>query len=136
VYVGLSGRTNAEGARQLAELLAPHGYQVTGLEVRGCLHLKSAVTAVGDDAVLLNPACVDAGPFGGFWRIEVHPREPFAANALCVDETVLCPAAAPRTKERLATLGFPVESVDVSELAKAEAGVTCCSLIFYARHGS
>jgi dimethylargininase len=53
-----------------------------------------------------------------------------------VDDTLLCPAAASRTQERLARLGFAVESVDVSELAKAEAGVTCCSLIFYARHGS
>jgi dimethylargininase len=136
VYVGLSGRTNADGARQLAELLAPHGYGVSGIEVRGCLHLKSAVTAIADDTLLINPRWVDVSHFGGFKRIEVHPDEPFAGNVLLVDETLLCAAATSRTRERLGALGFAVESVDVSELAKAEAGVTCCSLIFYVRSGS
>jgi dimethylargininase len=136
VYVGLSGRTNADGARQVADLLAPYGYQVEGIEVRGCLHLKSAVTAVADDAVLVNPNWVDLSHFGGFNRVEVHPDESFAANALLVGETLLCAAAAPRTRERLSVLGFAVESVDVSELAKAEAGVTCCSLLLYVRRGS
>jgi dimethylargininase len=136
IYVGLSGRTNDEGVRQLAELLAPYGYDVAGIEVRECLHLKSAVTAVSDDRILVNPRWVDVSHFGGFGRIEVHPDEPFAANVLLVDDILLCAAAAPRTRERLASAGFAVETVDVSELAKAEAGVTCCSLIFYARHGS
>jgi dimethylargininase len=136
VYVGMSGRTNADGARQLAELLAPFGYELEGIEVRGCLHLKSAVTAVADDTVLVNPRWVDVSHFRGLKRIDVHPAEPFAANALLVDETLLCAAAAPRTRERLGALGFAVESADVSELAKAEAGVTCCSLILYVRRGS
>lgn len=136
VYVGLSGRTNADGARQLAELLAPHGYRVAGIDVRGCLHLKSAVTAVADDTVLVNPQWVDVSLFHGIKRIDVHPDEPLAANVLRIDETLLCAAAAPRTRERLGAKGFAVESVDVSELAKAEAGVTCCSLILYARRGS
>jgi dimethylargininase len=136
VYVGLSGRTNEDGARQLADMLAPHGYHVTGLEVRGCLHLKSAVSAIADDTVLMNPECVDVGQFGGFRCIDVDRNEPRAANALLVDEVVLCAAASPRTCERLGAGGFAVETVDLSELAKAEAGITCCSLIFYARHGS
>jgi dimethylargininase len=136
IYVGLSGRTNADGIRQLADLLAPHGYGVSAIEVRGCLHLKSAVSVVADDTILVNPRWVDVSDFRGFRPIDVHPDEPFAANVLSVDETLLCAAAAPRTRERLGTHGFAVESVDVSELAKAEAGVTCCSLIFYVRHGS
>jgi dimethylargininase len=136
VYVGLSGRTNADGARQLAHLLAPHGYEVARIDVRECLHLKSAVTAVADDAILVNSQWVDTSHFRGLRLIEVHPDEPSAANALLVDETLLCAAAAPRTRERLGALGFAVESVDVSELAKAEAGVTCCSLILYVRRGS
>jgi dimethylargininase len=136
VYVGLSGRTNPDGARQLADLLAPHGYLVTGLAVRGCLHLKSAVTAVSDDTIVVNPSWVDADSFRGMHRVDVHPDEPHAANTLRIDETVVCAAAAPRTRDRLARLGLDVETVDVSELAKAEAGVTCCSLIFYVRTGS
>ena len=129
VYVGLSGRTNADGVRQLSDLLAPHGYRVAGVPVGGCLHLKSAVTAVDDDTVLLNPDWVDASWFLRAKRIEVHPGEPFAANALRVGDALLYPAHAPRTRARLGAAGFRVESVDVSELAKAEAGATCCSLI-------
>jgi dimethylargininase len=136
VFVGLSKRTNRDGVQQLATLLAPFGYDVTGLEVRGALHLKSAVTVVGDDTVLLNPDWCDASHFRSFHRIEVHPAEPFGANALPIDDVLVYSGAAPRTRERLQKAGFAVEAVDVSELAKAEAGVTCCSLIFYARHGS
>lgn len=136
IYVGMSGRTNADGVRQLAKLLAPYGYDVCGVEIRGCLHLKSAVTAVADDTILVNPRWLDMSHFRGLSRIEVHPAEPLAANALRVDETLLCAAAARQTRERLVAHGFPVESVDVSELAKAEAGVTCCSLILYVRRGS
>jgi dimethylargininase len=136
VYVGLSGRTNADGAKQLADLLARHAYVVAGIEVRGCLHLKSAVTAVADDTLLVNPEWVDARQFRAFRRIEVDPAEPCAANPRRGEDPVLCAAAAPRTRERLERQGFDVESVDVSELAKAEAGVSCCSLIFYVRSGS
>jgi dimethylargininase len=136
VYVGLSGRTNTDGARQLADLLAPHGYHVAGLEVRGCLHLKSAVTAVAEDVILVNPRWVDADRFAASRRIDVDPGEPFAANALRIDDVLVSVASAPRTRERLESTGLRVESVDLSELAKAEAGVTCCSLILYVRHGS
>ena len=129
VYVGLSGRTNAAAVWRLAELLAPHGYRIAGVPVRGCLHLKSAVTAVGDDVILLNPAWVDASAFPRAKRIDVHPAEPTAANALRVGDALIYPAHAPRTRERLEAAGFRVESVDVADLAKAEAGVTCCSLI-------
>jgi dimethylargininase len=136
VYVGLSGRTNADGARQLGGLLAPHGYSVMGFPVQGCLHLKSAVTAIAEDTILVNPDWVDVPPFDAFKRIEVDPGEPFAANALRVGATLICAAATPRTHARLEAQGFTVESVDVSELAKAEAGVTCCSLILDVRPGS
>jgi dimethylargininase len=136
LYVGLSKRTNREGVQQLAALLSPFGYDVEGLDVRGALHLKSAVTAVADDTVVINPDWCDFSHFRSYRRIEVHPAEPFGANALPIDDVLVYSAAAPRTRERLQKAGFGVESVDVSELAKAEAGVTCCSLIFYVRHGS
>jgi dimethylargininase len=129
VYVGLSGRTNADGVRQLAALLASYAYEVAGVELTGCLHLKSAVTGVGDDVVLVNPRWVDTSRFAGARSIAVHPDEPFAANVLRIGDTLVAAASAPRTRERLESAGFRVASVDVSVLAKAEAGVTCCSLI-------
>lgn len=133
LYVGLSGRTDRAGAAQLERLAAPLGYRVRCVEVRGCLHLKSAVTQVAEDAVVIQPRWVDPEAFGALERIEVHPDEPFAANALRVGGSVIFSAAFPRTRERLEERAIRTHAVDVSELAKAEGGVTCCSLIFQAR---
>ena len=130
LFVGRSSRSDSGGIEQLAGLLAPLGYEVLGLPLRGCLHLKSAVTRVGPDVVLLNPDQVDGAAFGSMRRVEVDPAEPAGANALLVGETVIYPSAFPRTRGRLEALGIRVASVDVSELAKAEGGVTCCSLLF------
>jgi len=129
IFVGVSTRTNAEGASQLEAILRPMGYAVEPVSVRTCLHLKTAATALADDRLLLNPRLVDAAIFGGLDWIEVDPREPFAANVLSVGGTVLCPAAAPHTQRRLAGGAYRVVSVDVSELAKAEGGLTCCSVV-------
>lgn len=129
IFVGLSARTNAAGVAQLASHLAPFGYRVEGLELTGCLHLKSAVTAIDSETIVLHPAWVDAAPLGARRAIEVAPGEPMAANVLAIGNTVLVNASAPRTAERIAAAGFDVVPVDQSELAKAESGLTCCSLI-------
>ena len=130
VFVGLSQRTNQAGMQQVRNLLPVYGYSVQGVPVEGCLHLKSAVTQVGERLLLINPAWVPPGVFRDFELIEVDPAEPFAANALLVKGVVVYPAAHERTRQRLAARGIGVVPVQVSELAKAEGGVTCCSLIF------
>jgi dimethylargininase len=127
--VGLSERTNADGIRQMDSIVSNFGYEVRSVTVQGCLHLKTAVTQVGERTVLLNPAWVDAAAFDGLDRIEVHPAEPFAANALRVGQVLLYPAAFPQTRERLEERGFTVRTIEADELAKAEAGVTCCSVL-------
>jgi dimethylargininase len=129
LYIGLSGRSNPVGIDQMRELVEPFGYQVEGLPVAGCLHLKSAVTQVAEDAVLINREWVDGRVFRELKRIDVYPEEPLGANALLVSGAVIYPAACPRTRRRLEEAGIAVQTVDVSELAKAEGGVTCCSLI-------
>jgi dimethylargininase len=129
VFVGLSSRTNAAAVRQLGALLAPWGYMVSEVPVAGCLHLKSAVTSVGEGILLLNPDWVSPASFGGFDLVLVDPREPAAGNALGLRGRVIFPSVFPRTAERLDANGLRVVSVDVSELAKAEGAVTCCSLI-------
>lgn len=129
MWVGLSSRTNAEGVEQLARHLAPFGCLVKPVSVRECLHLKTAVTYAGNGAVIINPRWIDAEPFDGFEVIEVDPSEPFAANVLHLGATTLCAAAFPRTRERLEARGIATHAVDASELAKAEGGLTCCSLI-------
>lgn len=132
VFVGLSPRTNPAGVAQLQTLLEPLGYIVKGVPVTGCLHLKSAATLVATDTLLIHRAWVEAAAFGPLELIDVDPVEPFGGNALLVGETVVYPAAYPGTRRRLEERGIPVQVVDVSELAKAEGGVTCCSLIFEA----
>lgn len=129
VYVGLSSRTSASGVEQLRKMLGPLGYHVTAVTVSGCLHLKSAVTQIAPDTLLINRDWVDGGAFPGVRLIDVDPTEPHAANALMIGGIVVFPAAFVRTQDRLCKLGVTVSPVDVSELRKAEGGVTCCSLI-------
>ena len=129
ILVGQSGRSDSEGIAQLARLLAPHGYTVRGLALGPCLHLKTAVTEVADGVVLLNPGWVDARELGAVEVVEVDPAEPFAANALRLGDRVVYPTAFPRTADRLRARGLDLVEVDLSELAKAEGAVTCCSLV-------
>jgi dimethylargininase len=118
------------GIMQLRAIAGRLGYEVTAVPVVGCLHLKSAVTQVGDRVVLVNPAWVDASAFAGCSVIDVDPDEPYAANGLRIGDRLIYPASFSRTRRRLETRGIDVVPVDVSELQKAEGAVTCCSLIF------
>jgi dimethylargininase len=129
LFVGRSTRSNADGIEQLRSWLAPSGYAVEAVTVTGCLHLKSAATLVAPGTVLVNPHWVDPGTFAGLERIEVDPGESHAANALMVGGALLYPEAFPATRARLEAHGLRVVPVDLSELAKAEGAVTCCSLL-------
>jgi dimethylargininase len=133
LYVGLSSRSNQSAIEQMQAILAPFGYEVRGVEITGCLHLKSAVTQIGAGMLLANPAWVDKNAFPGMTFIDVDHSEPYAANAVMVDGAVLYPTAFPETRKRLEAAGLRLVMVDASELAKAEGAVTCCSLIFKKR---
>ena len=129
IWVGRSGRTNTSGFEQLRDIATPHGYRVHAVAVGGCLHLKSAVTALASDALLINPAWIASGEFEGFALVEVYPAEKPAANALRIGGALFVAAAFPRTADRLRAVGFEPVMLDVSEIAKAEGALTCCSLI-------
>jgi dimethylargininase len=144
VFAGISGRTNEEGVRQLAAFVAPHGFEVIAVPVGGCLHLKSAVTLAflppeggsyrdqskyGRPMLVINPAWIDSGVFHGFDLIEVDPSEPAAANVLRIGDDVICAEEYPKTRRRLERYGLVTHSVPAGELAKAEGGVTCCSVM-------
>jgi dimethylargininase len=129
VFAGLSQRTNREGIAQLRAALQTFDYQVQSVEVRGCLHLKSACSFIGHDTVLVNRSWIDAERFRGFQLLDVPDEEPAAANALLVKDVVIIPASFPKTRALLEERGFRVRTIDLSELQKAEAGVTCTSLI-------
>jgi dimethylargininase len=133
IYVGRTSRTNDAGIAQLAKLVGHHGYNVVPVEVTGCLHLKTAVTQVAENTLLINPRMVERRVFGAMDFVEVDPAEPHAGNALLLDQTVIYPAAHEKTRRRLEERGIKVAAVDVSEMLKAEGGVTCCSLVFEAK---
>jgi dimethylargininase len=140
VFVGLSRRTNQEGLEEVRSLLTPFGYRVEGVPVRGALHLKSAVTRVAERTLLVNHNWTDTSVLASLDDaleiIDVAPEEPLGANALLIEDAVVYPEAYPLTRRRLEDRGIRVIGVDVSELAKAEGGVTCSSLVFRANHSS
>lgn len=132
IYVGLSSRSNESAIDQLRSHLSRFGYLVEGVSLNGCLHLKSAVTQVSADTLLINPAWVSQDAFPGWKFLKTAPGEDYAANALLIEDKVIYPSSFPQTRARIEKLGIAVAEVNVSELQKAEGAVTCCSLILKA----
>lgn len=130
VFVGLSQRTNKEAFSQLRGVLREFDYEVQPVEVRDCLHLKSACSYIGNETILINRSWIDAERLRGFQLLDIPDEEPAAANALLIKDVVIIPASFPKTRALLEQRGFRVRTIDLSELQKAEAGVTCGSLIF------
>ena len=130
VFVGLSDRTNPEGAAQLARLLAPHGYAVVPVPVAAGLHFKSSVNWVGGDTLLLTAAFAGREELAGFRRLVMDPAEAYAANTLWINGTLLTPSGFPRTRALLETLGLPIVELDMGETRKMDGGLTCLSLRF------
>lgn len=130
LYVGRSARTNRAGIEALARIADPLDYRIVPVTVRGCLHLKSAASWIGGDRVLVNRARLDADAFEGLRVIPAPEAEAAAANVLVLDGTAMISAGFHRTWQLLEDAGLDCVTVDNSELAKAEGGLTCCSLIF------
>ena len=130
LFVGRSGRTNQEGIRQLEKIVRPFGYRVVTVQMNGCLHLKSAVTSPVEGLVIVNPAWIDLSPFRGLEILDVPADEPWAANTLSVNGIVLVAQSTPRTAELLESKGLSVQRLDISEFQKAEAALTCLSVLY------
>ena len=130
LFVGQGGRSNAAGIEFLRRAIARHGYEVIAVEVTGCLHLKSAVTALDDETLLVNPDWFDGAPLGAYRTLPVDASEPGAANVLRVRGEVWAHPGFPRTLDLLDRAGYRITPVDISEFVKAEAALTCKSLLF------
>ncbi|MCH8914108.1 MAG: dimethylargininase [Planctomycetes bacterium] len=130
IYVGRSSRSNDDGIVQLGALTAPFGYDVKAVQMTGCLHLKTGCSLVAPDTLLVNRDWIDVGAFEDVDFIDAHPDEEYAGNALLIGENVIHPAAHEKTRAVLESRGINVTPVEYAELAKAESGVTCCSIIF------
>ena len=130
VYVGRSARTNDLGIASLRAVLAPYGYTVTGIFVHGCLHLKTACSALPDGRFLVNPEWIDVSPLPSSKLLPVPDAEPWAGDVLVIGDRIIVSDAFPETSDRLRAAGWEIVPVGVSEFAKAEGGVTCLSLVF------
>lgn len=130
LFAGLSSRTNCEGVEALRSIAAPLGYTVVPVRVPGALHLKTGITALDGETCVVNPRWVDTTPFADFRLVEVAPNEPWGANVLRLENGLIVNAGSPRTAGMIEHLGYRIERVDISEFGKAEAGLTCMSLLF------
>jgi dimethylargininase len=129
ILVGIGSRTSPDGAAELRQIVSPYGYTVETIAGTGALHLKTAVSRVGPSQLLVNRDWLPPFAVDGMTLIDCDPGEPFAANAVWTPAGVIHSSAFPRTRRQLERAGVRVLSVDASELAKAEGGVTCCSLL-------
>ena len=129
IFVGQSSRSDPAGCSELGNLAKPLGYGVETIPVNACLHLKSAVTAIDDKTLLLNPKWVNPELFKEYNLVEVHADEPAAANCVNLGKVIICDNTFPKTLQRIQAAGFLVNSIPLDELAKAEGAATCCSLL-------
>jgi dimethylargininase len=134
LFIGITRRTNPEGIEFVRKQVSPHGYKVHGIAVPGALHLKSVCTAVNERTILADPSRIDIEPFAGYELIEVPAEEWMAANVLLVNGTVCMHEGFHKTLALLRERQVRVRTVDISEFLKAEAGLTCLSIIFDSKH--
>lgn len=130
-YIGLSARTNLEGAQQLAAIFNHFGYPSELIDIRrmqGVLHLKSGVNYLGDDCLLLDPRMVEQYHFKGYRQLIVPLEEAYAANSLRINDLLLVPDGFPQTLELVQQAGFDTQLLDVSEYRKMDGGLSCLSL--------
>lgn len=128
-YVGLTTRTNMAGIKGLADILKPLGYSVEPVTVKAGLHLKSAVSALDEETLLVNRPILDMSPFEGYRLIDVPEDEGRGANLLVIGEHRAAYSGYPKTCDLLDKEGFPVTRIDITELIKADSGMTCSSII-------
>jgi dimethylargininase len=130
ILVGQSKRTNSAGIHALKEILGPLGYEIIPVATRGGLHFKSGCTAIDDETLFLNPDWIDASSLRSFKLLPTPNGEPASANVLRIGETICLQPEFPKAIELIQSLVERVETIDMSELRKAEAGLTCSSIIF------
>ena len=127
-YIGLTRRTNGEGAGQLAEILRRHGFGASFVGVRRFLHLKTGVSHLGDRDLLVAGELAARDEFDGYDRIVVAPEEEYCANCIRVNGHVLMPAGCEKTREEIAGRGYQVIELEMSEFRKLDGGLSCLSL--------
>ena len=132
-FIGISARTNREGARQLSAILHAHGYTSSIIDIRGqsrLLHLKSGIAYLGSKRLIVAAELSASSAFQGYELIEVPAAELYAANCIHINDHVLMAAGYPKTAKALESLGYTALALDVSEFRKMDGGLSCLSLRF------
>jgi dimethylargininase len=130
LFVGVTSRTNVDGANQLREALRKEDCEIAAVEVENILHFKSACSYLGDDCIVVNPGYFDLGVLSSFKLISLPKLEAYAANCLAVNGTVFISKGYPATKKLIEKEGFDTEELDLSEFKKCEGSLTCLSIVF------
>jgi dimethylargininase len=132
-FIGISGRTNEEGARQLGVILAAQGFTSTTVDirgVRGILHLKSGISYLGDRRISLIDVLAGHPAFHGYEVVHTIPEENYAANLLRINDYVIISAGHPKFEAAVRAFGYPVIALDMSEFEKMDGALSCLSLRF------
>jgi dimethylargininase len=130
VFIGLSGRTDAQGADQLVRLLTPWGYRCTRVPVNDGLHLKSSVAPLDDGRLLILSSWAPRPEFDGCPKLLVQPAEAHACNTLAVNNHLITPAGYPGTRAQLEALDHPIHTLDTHAFRRMDGGLSCLSLRF------
>lgn len=129
-YVGLSTRTNEEGAVQFREILSKYGYEVTIVPLQEFFHLKTGIAYVGNDTLVLAGEFVGSEIFSGFKQLVVDKENEYSANCIQINDYVLIPKGFESTKKQITDTGYQVIELDMSEFRKQDGGLSCLSLRF------
>lgn len=129
-YVGISTRTNEEGAQQFKEIVEKEGYEATIITLKEFFHLKTGVNYIGNNRVLVAGEFINHPAFEHYERIVIPQEDEYSANCVHVNEYVLIPAGYPETKQKLENLGYKIIEIEMSEFQKHDGGLTCLSLRF------
>ena len=127
-YIGLSDRTNIQGANQLIDLLIKYGYTGSTVELKDVLHLKTGLSYLENDMLVICGEFKSDPIFSEFEQIEIPESESYAANCIWVNDNVIIPTGYPMTKDKISSTGYNVLEVDVSEFKKLDGGLSCLSL--------
>lgn len=129
-YIGLSGRTNLHGSKQLSEILKSYNYEVYSVPVCNLLHFKTGVNYLGENNLLVHKEFCSKDDFKSFNKIIIEDEEEYAANSLRINDYVLVPKGFPKTSKSISKLGYNIIELELSEFQKLDGGLSCLSLRF------
>lgn len=129
-FIGLSNRTNEEGAQQMMRSLSQQGYTASIIPLKEFFHLKTGVSYLGNETILVCGELINHPAFSSLKQIIIEPIEAYAANCIAVNGTILMAQGHPKTHKAIKDLGFPIIELDMSEFRKIDGGLSCLSLRF------